>query len=328
MNIIESIRGRAQAARKRIILPEGEEDRTLYAVKIIQDHQIARVGLLGNVEKIRQRAAELKIELNSSLPIVDPKKSDKLSDMASELHNRRKEKGMTYEQAKVAMQDVLYYGAMLVRRGEYDGMVGGAVHTTADVLRAAIHCVGLAPGIKTVSSIFLMVLPEGRAITYGDGAVVPYPDANQLADIAIASAQTHEQLTGETPLVAMLSFSTKGSAEHESVTRVVQALNIVKERQPNLRVDGEMQFDAAYVESIGKRKAPGSPVAGRANVFIFPNLDAGNICYKVTERIGKAQAIGPVIQGLAKPVNDLSRGCTAEDIANVVAICSLKAESH
>lgn len=325
MTIVESIRSRARDKKKRIILPEGEEDRTLQAMKIILDNQIAKVGLLGDPDKIREKAKTLAIEIPSSVSIVDPRKSDKTADMAGELFNLRKQKGMTYEQAKEAMQTVLYFGAMLVKRGEYDGMVGGAVHTTADVLRAAIHCVGLAPGIKTVSSVFLMVLPDGRAITYGDGAVVPYPDESQLADIAIASAQTHEQLTGETPLVAMLSFSTKGSAEHEAVDKVRNALKLVKERKPDLKVDGEMQFDAAYVEAIGKRKAPGSPVAGRANVMIFPNLDAGNICYKVTERIGKAQAIGPVIQGLAKPVNDLSRGCNADDIASVTAICCLKA---
>lgn len=325
MTIIESIRSRAREKKKRIILPEGEEERTLQAMKIILENQIAKVGLLGDVEKIRDKARNLNLDIPSSVPIVDPRRSDKTADLAGELFNLRKQKGMTYEQAKEAMQTVLYFGAMLVKRGEYDGMVGGAVHTTADVLRAAIHCVGLAPGIKTVSSVFLMVLPDGKAITYGDGAVVPYPDESQRADIAVASAQTHEQLTGETPLVAMLSFSTKGSAEHEAVDKVKKALKLAQERQPSLKIDGEMQFDAAFVDAIGKRKAPGSPVAGRANVMIFPNLDAGNICYKVTERIGKALAIGPVIQGLAKPINDLSRGCNAEDIASVTAICCLKA---
>lgn len=325
MNIVESIRLKAKEKKRRIVLPEGEEDRTLQAVKIILNEELAKPTLLGDADKIRARARELNIEIPSSVAIIDPKKSDKVSDYASELFNLRKAKGMTYEEARSLMQTILYYGAMMVRRGEVDGMVGGAVATTADVMRAAIYCVGTAPGIKTVSSMFLMVLPDGRSVTFADCAVNPYPDENQLADIAIASADTHRQLTGEEPVMAMLSFSTKGSAKHDAVTKVVNALNIVKQKRPDLKADGEMQFDAAFVEAIGKRKAPDSPVAGKANVFIFPNLDAGNIGYKITERIGKAQAVGPVIQGLAKPINDLSRGCSAEDIANVTAICSLKA---
>ena len=325
MTIVESIRTKAREKKRRIVLPEGEEDRTLQAVKIILNEELCKPILLGDADKIRQKAKELSIDLPSSVPVLDPRRSEKVSDYASELFNIRKAKGMTYEEAKTLMQTVMYYSCMMVRRGDADGMVGGAVHTTADVMRAAIHCVGTAPGIKTVSSMFLMVLPDGRNITFADCAVNPYPDASQLADIAMASAETHLQLTGETPLVAMLSFSTKGSAKHEAVDKVVSALELVKQRKPDLSVDGEMQFDAAFIESIGKRKAPNSPVAGKANVLIFPNLDAGNIGYKITERIGKAQAVGPVIQGLAKPINDLSRGCSADDIANVAAICALKA---
>jgi phosphate acetyltransferase len=325
MNIVESIRMKAKEKKRRIVLPEGEEDRTIQAMKIIVTEDLAKPTLLGDPDKIRARAKELNIEIPSSVAIIDPKKSDKVPDYAGELFNIRKSKGMTYEEAKTLMQTILYYGSMMVRRGEVDGMVGGAVATTADVMRAAIYCVGTAPGIKTVSSMFLMVLPDGRSITFADCAVNPYPDENQLADIAIASAETHQQLTGEEPIMAMLSFSTKGSAKHDAVTKVVNALTIVKQKRPDLQVDGEMQFDAAYVEAIGKRKAPNSSVAGKANVYIFPNLDAGNIAYKITERIGKAQAVGPVIQGLAKPINDLSRGCSADDIANVTAICSLKA---
>jgi phosphate acetyltransferase len=325
MSILDSIRERARLKKCRIVFPEGEEDRTLQAVKIILNEQIAKPILLGDADKVRSRAHALSIDIPSSVSIIDPKKSEKISDMAAELFNLRKSKGMTFEEAKASMQTVLYFGAMMVRRGECEGSVGGAVHTTAEVLRAAIHCVGTAEGIKTVSSIFLMVLPDGRAITYGDCAVMPYPDENQLADIAIASAVSHEQLTGEVPVVAMLSFSTKGSAKHEAVDKVLKALEIAKSKRPDLKIDGELQFDAAFVESVGQRKSPGSAVAGKANVFIFPNLDAGNIAYKITERIGKAQAIGPIIQGLAKPINDLSRGCSAEDIANVTAICCVKA---
>ncbi len=261
----------------------------------------------------------------SSVPIIDPKRSEKNADYASELFNHRKTKGLTYENAKSLVESVMYYGAMMVRRGEAEGLVGGAVHTTADVLRSAIFCVGTAPGIQTVSSIFLMILPDNRVVTYGDCAVMPYPDPRQLADIAIASSESHRALTGEEPIVAMLSFSTKGSAKHDAVDKVTEALNIVKEKRPDLKIDGELQFDAAFVSSVGQRKAPGSSVAGKANVFIFPNLDAGNISYKITERIGHAKALGPIIQGLAKPINDLSRGCSAEDIANVTAICCTKA---
>jgi phosphate acetyltransferase len=324
MELMNTIREKARQKKCRIVLPEGEEDRTIQALKIILEQQTAKPTLLGDADKIRKRAYELSIEIPSSVSIIDPKRSEKASDMTNELFTIRKAKGMTYEQAKAAMQTVLYFGAMMVKRGEADGMVGGAVHTTADVLRAAIHCVGTAPGISTVSSIFLMLLADGRAVTYGDCAVMPYPDPEQLADIAIASAESHRQLTGEEPIVALLSFSTKGSAKHEAVDKVTQALAIAKKKRPDLKIDGELQFDAAFMESVGKRKAPDSLVAGKANVYIFPNLDAGNICYKVTERIGKAQAVGPVIQGLAKPINDLSRGCSAQDIADVTAICCLK----
>jgi len=325
VNILNDIRRRASEKKCRIVFPEGLEGRTLKAVKILLDQDIAKPIILGDVERVRSMARELDVTLPSSVVVVDPKRSEKISDFASELFNLRKAKGMTYEEAKTLVQGELFFGAMMVRRNECNGMVAGAVSTTADVLRSAIYCVGTAPGIKTVSSIFLMIMPEGRAITYGDCAVMPYPDASQLADIAIASAESHRQLTGEEPVVAMLSFSTKGSAKHESVDKVTAALKIARSKRPDLTMDGELQFDTAYVKAVGERKAPGSLVAGKANVFIFPNLDAGNISYKITERIGGAQALGPIVQGLAKPINDLSRGCTAEDIANVTAICCIKA---
>jgi phosphate acetyltransferase len=213
----------------------------------------------------------------------------------------------------------------MVGEGDADGCVTGAATTTADVLRAALYCIGLAPGTSTLSSAFLMEFPEGRVFTYGDCAVVPYPDAKQLAEIALSSAKTHHQLTGETPRVALLSFSTKGSATHERVDLVREALAIAKERDPQLMIDGELQFDAALLPAIGQRKAPGSDVAGQANVFIFPNLDAGNIGYKMTERLAGATATGPIIQGLAKPMHDLSRGASWEDIVNTVAVSAVQA---
>lgn len=324
MDILTDLRHKAAALNRKIAFPESTEERTLKAVEILTRDRICRPVLIGNPQDIRQKAAELQIDLDPQVPIVDPNRSDKLSDFASELFNLRKQKGMTYEQAKALVTQDLFYGAMLVRKGDCHGMVAGAVHPTADVLRSAIYCVGTKPGSKTVSSIFLMVLEDGRALSFGDCAVVPYPDETQLADIAVASAETHRQLTGEQPIVALLSFSTKGSAEHDAVTKVRKTLEIIRSRDATLLVDGELQFDAAYVEVIGKRKAPGSAVAGKANVFIFPNLDAGNIAYKITERIGHAKAIGPIVQGVAKPINDLSRGCSPDDIVNVAAICGLK----
>lgn len=325
MSIIESIRERARAKRRKIVFPEGEEPRTIQAAGILSEQDIVKPCLLGDVNIIKETARGLNLSLPGTLQIVNPAQSEKSSDYASELYNLRKQKGMTYEKAREWVRNPLYFGAMMVRRAEADGCVAGAVNTTGDVLRSAIHCVGLEAGISVVSSIFLMILSDGRALTYGDCAVVPYPDSQQLASIAISSADSHLQLTGETPVVAMLSFSTKGSAQHESVDKVLEALELVRAQRPDLRVDGELQFDAALIESVGVRKAPGSAVAGRANVLIFPNLDAGNIGYKITERLAGAAALGPVIQGLAKPVNDLSRGCKVQDIVDVAAICAVKA---
>jgi phosphate acetyltransferase len=236
---------------------------------------------------------------------------------------------LSIEDARVAMTDVLYYGAMMVRRGDADGGVTGAANATGDVMRAAIQAIGLAEGIKVVSSIFLMVMPDPdkRVFTFADCAIVPQPDAEQLASIALASAQTHNALTGEEPTVAMLSFSTKGSAKHDDVDKVIQATELVKKANPALKVDGELQLDAAIVEKVGRKKAPESDVAGHGNVLIFPDLDAGNIGYKLTQRLAGADAIGPIVQGLAKPFFDLSRGCSAEDIVKVSAICGVVARS-
>jgi phosphate acetyltransferase len=232
------------------------------------------------------------------------------------------------EQAGDTMKQVLFFGAMLVRYGVADGSVGGAIHTTADVMRAGIQIIGMKPGIKIVSSTFEMVLTSGKVLTYSDCAVVPNPDAEQLASIAVSAADTHRALTDEIPMVAMLSFSTKGSAEHPDVDKVRQATEIAKKLRPELHIDGELQFDAAYVPAIGEKKSPGSPVAGKANVMVFPNLDAGNICYKSTQRLANARAIGPIVQGLNKPFFDLSRGCSAEDIVDTAAVNMVIAGSN
>lgn len=324
MSIITTLRENAKALNKRIVFPESTEKRTLEAVKTLSSEEICRCILVGKESEIRAAADSAGIRLSGKVSIVDPAISEKAFDYTNEFFNLRKAKGLTHDEAKQKMKDPLYFAAMMVRRGDADGCVTGAITTTADVLRAAIQVVGMKEGNKTVSSVFLMVLPDGRPVTFGDCAVVPYPDENQLSDIAIASAETHEALTGEKARIAMLSFSTKGSAQHEAVNKVVNALQLVMAKAPSLHVDGEMQFDAAFVSEIGQRKAPGSEVAGKANVMVFPNLDAGNIGYKIAERLGGAEAIGPIIQGLAKPINDLSRGCKSEDIVTVAAICALK----
>jgi phosphate acetyltransferase len=323
MTLLEKIRSKAREVKKKIVLPEGEEERTIKAGRIITDEKIASVILLGSKENITSKAKSLNINI-SDIPVIEPEFAENFEDFSKEYYEIRKSKGMTLEQAREIMKNTLYYGAIMVRRGLTDGSVAGAINTTGDVLRAGIQIIGLAEGINVVSSIFLMILPDGKALTYGDCAVVPDPTPEQLASIAIASAESHKSLTGEEPIVAMLSFSTKGSAEHPLVEKVVKATGITKKLKPDLKIDGEMQFDAAYVPEIGKRKAPGSEVAGKANVFIFPNLDAGNISYKITQRLAKAEAIGPIIQGLKKPANDLSRGCNVEDIVNVAAICAVR----
>jgi phosphate acetyltransferase len=263
--------------------------------------------------------------LPATVRVIEPGRGPSGADLARALIGLPAFAPLSEEEAQARVADPITLGALLVRSGEADGCVGGASRPTRDILQAALRIVGLADGVRTVSSVFLMVLPDGRPVTFGDCAVVPEPDAAQLADIAVQSAQTHQQLTQQTPVVAMLSFSTKGSAEHAAVVRVREAVAIAKAMDPDLVIDGELQFDAAWVEDIGRRKAQGSPVAGRANVFVFPSLDAGNIAYKIAERLGRAQAIGPLLQGLSRPVHDLSRGCKVDDIVNVVAACALQA---
>jgi phosphate acetyltransferase len=322
MDIIQKFREQAKSKNKTIILPEGTEERVIRAAAILAQEHIARPILLGAAEEIRRLAEQFQVNL-SGAEILNPTEQPEFDAYANTYYELRKHKGMTPEKARELMANPLYFGAMMLREGRGDGVVAGSVNTTGDVLRAAIQIVGLAPNVNVVSSSFIMVLPDGNILTFADCAVIPDPDPKQLASIAISAAETHRKLVGSEPRVAMLSFSTKGSAKHPLVDKVVEATRLVQETVPELAVDGELQFDAAYVESVGKRKAPGSPVAGKANVFIFPDLDAGNIGYKMVQRLAGAEAIGPVIQGLAKPYNDLSRGCSVDDIVNVAAICAI-----
>ena len=319
--LIEQIKIKAKQRKKTIVLPEAHDERVIKAAEKLIKEGICSVILLGNENKIREDAKNLNVDL-TGIRIIDPLKSDKLTDFTNIYFNLRKNKGVDFDKAREIMKNNLFFGAMMVREGMADGFVGGSASPTADVLRAGIHCAGMPEGISIVSSFFLMVLPE-KVYAFADCAVVPNPDEAQLADIAISTADNFSKLIGEEPLIAMLSFSTKGSAEHEMVDKVRNATAIVKQKRPDLKVDGELQFDAAVVEKVGKSKAPGSEIAGRANVLIFPDLNAGNIGYKIAQRLGGAEAIGPIVQGLRKPVFDLSRGCSVDEIVNTAAIACL-----
>lgn len=322
--LIEQIKEKAKQRRKTIVLPEAYDDRVIQAAEKLHKEGICSVILLGEENNIRESAKKLNVDL-TGIRIINPVKSDKLSDFTNIYFNLRKSKGVDFEKAKDTMKNNLFFGAMMVREGMADGFVGGSASPTADVLRAGIHCVGMPEGISIVSSFFLMVLPE-KVYAFADCAVVPNPNEEQLADIAISTADNFSKLVGEEPKIAMLSFSTKGSAEHEMIDKVRKATEIVKKKRPDLKVDGELQFDAAIVEKVGKSKAPGSEIAGRANVLIFPDLNAGNIGYKIAQRLGGAEAIGPVVQGLRKPIFDLSRGCSVDDIVGTAAIACLMAD--
>jgi phosphate acetyltransferase len=324
MDVMTKIKEKAKAKKKKVVLPEGTEERMIQATKKILIEGLAEVTLLGDEKRINESAKSYQLDLGK-VKVINPSTSSKFDEYAEEYYQLRKKKGMTQQEAEKIMTNPLFYGAMMVRRDEVDGFVAGSVNTTGDVLRAGIQIIGLAPGISSVSSSFIMVLPEflgvkSKIFIFGDCAVIPDPDPQQLASIAISSAKTMQELVGEEPKVAMLSFSTKRSAEHEMVEKVREATRIAKELKPDLIIDGELQADSAIIPEVAKKKCPESQIQGDANVLIFPDLSSGNIAYKLVQRMARAEAIGPIIQGLAKPANDLSRGCSVDDIVNVVAI--------
>ena len=331
MTAIEKIKAKAKTKVMRIVLPEGTEPRTVQASAKIVAEGLAEVTLIGNPEEIAKVAAETGTDL-SQVAIIDPATCEKTADYANLLYELRKAKGMTLEQAEELVKgNTLYFGTTMLKAGDVDGMVAGAINSTGNVLRPALQIIKTAPGIKCVSSCFIMELPDPKwgdngVMIFGDCGVIPNPTAEELAAIAISSADSGRQLVNIEPRVAMLSFSTKGSAKHDNVTKVQEATKMAHELAPELMLDGELQADAALVESVGQLKSPGSPVAGHANVLIFPDLQAGNIGYKLTQRLANATALGPIIQGLAKPVSDLSRGCSVDDIVSVVAITAVKAQ--
>ncbi len=331
MNIIDQIIARAKANKQRIVLPESLEERTITAADKALADDIADIILIGNEGEIKALAAKLGLKNIDKATIIDPATSAKTEEYANLLFELRKSKGMTIEDARKKVLDPLYFGCLIIKSGDADGQISGALSTTGDTLRPALQIIKCAPGISCVSGAMLLITNakeygEDGVLVMGDVAVTPMPDANQLAQIAVCTAQTAKSVAGiADPRVAMLSFSTKGSAKHEVVDKVVEATKLAKELDPTLKVDGELQADAALVPSVGQKKAPGSDIAGKANVLVAPCLEVGNIGYKLVQRLGGADAIGPILQGIARPVNDLSRGCSVDDIYKMVAITACQA---
>ena len=333
MDLISSIIERAKANKQRIVLPEATEERTLTAADRALTDGLADLILLGNIDEIHALADKLGLKNVDKATLIDPATSDKREEYAQLLFELRKKKGMTIEQAREKVLDPLYFGCLIIKNGDADGQISGALSTTGDTLRPALQIIKCAPGVSCVSGAMLLITKtpeygENGVLVVGDVAVTPQPDAAQLSQIAVCTAQTARSVAGfADPRVAMLSFSTKGSAKHEVVDKVVEATRLARELDPTLHVDGELQADAALVPGVGAKKAPGSDIAGKANVLVFPNLEVGNIAYKLVQRLGGADAIGPILQGIARPVNDLSRGCSVDDVYKMIAITANQAMS-
>jgi phosphate acetyltransferase len=331
MDLIQQIIARAKSNKQRIVLPEAEEVRTLTAADRVLAEDMADIILIGDPVKVNKLAEEKGLKNIGKAKLIDPLNCEKSEEYAQLLAELRKKKGMTIEQARELVKNPLYLGCMIIKTGDADGQISGALSTTGETLRPALQIIKTAPGITCVSGAMLLITKkpefgENGVLVVGDVAVTPMPDANQLSQIAVCTAQTAKSVAGfEDPRVAMLSFSTKGSATHEVVDKVIEATQLAKEMDPALKIDGELQADAALVPGVGKKKAPGSEIAGNANVLVFPNLEVGNIAYKLVQRLGDAIAIGPILQGIARPVNDLSRGCSVEDIYYLVAITACQA---
>ena len=331
MSFINEIKEKAKKEIKNIILTESEDVRVLKAAEQIKNEAFANIILIGNEEEANKLAKDNDIDI-SGIKIIEPISSEKYDEYSNAFYELRKAKGMTIEKAKEMLKDNMYFGTMMVKQGDADGLVSGACHSTANTLRPALQILKTAPGTKLVSAFFLMIVPnceygEDGIFVFGDCGLVEYPTADELSEIAISSSKSFKQLTDKTSKVAMLSYSTHGSAHSDSTEKVIEATKLLKEKMPDLICDGEMQLDAAIIPEINASKAPGSPLKGHANTLIFPNLDAGNIGYKLVQRLGKAEAYGPLCQGIAKPVNDLSRGCNSDDIVGVVAITAVQAQN-